>query len=225
MAIRAILFDNDGTLVDTHDLILSSMRYATRTVLGRVIPDELLMAKVGIPLAEQMLDFAGDDLELRDELLRVYREHNHAHHDAAVKAFPGVVEGVRLLHDAGIAMGVVTSKRAPLATRGLQITGIWPYMDCLIGPDECQNPKPAPDPILLGARMLGVDSAACAYLGDSPFDIQAANAAGVTSVAALWGMFPAADLAAESPDCSFASFADFCEWACSSGVLSHSADK
>ena len=212
MAIRAVLYDNDGTLVDTHDLILSSMRHTTRTLLGRELPDEQLMAKVGIPLSEQMLDFANGDLELRDEMLRVYREHNHAHHDAAVKAFGGVVEGVRMLSEAGIAQGVVTSKRAQLATRGLEITGIWPFMKCMIGPDECVNPKPAPDPILIGAKALAADVCECVYLGDSPFDIQAANAAGVTSAAALWGMFSAEVLAAEKPNCSFESFSDFVSW-------------
>ncbi len=211
MAIRAILYDNDGTLVDTHDLILSSMRYSTRKVLGRVIPDEQLMAKVGIPLADQMLDFT-DTVEQRDELLRVYREHNHAHHDAAVRLFPGVLEGLKSLHEAGIPMGVVTSKKAPLATRGLKITGAWSYLECLVGPDECPKAKPEPDPILLGASMLGVPAEECVYLGDSPFDIQAGNAAGCVSVAALWGMFTREDLVPERPDYEFDSFADFATW-------------
>ena len=212
MTVRGVLFDNDGTLVDTHDLILSSMRFSTREVLGREIPDERLMAKVGIPLADQLLDFTDGDSEQRDVLMRVYREHNHAHHDAAVKAFPGVLEGLRSLSDAGVAMGVVTSKRAQLATRGLQIVGAWPYMTCLIGPDDCPKAKPDPDPLLLGAQKLGLEPDECVYLGDSPFDIQAANAAGMTSAAALWGMFSAKELAAESPDCAFASFADFVTW-------------
>ena len=213
MAIRGILYDNDGSLVDTHDLILSSMRYATRAVLGRVLPDERLMAKVGTPLDDQLLDFADGDAQLGDELQRVYREHNHAHHDGEVKAFAGVVDGLAELRVAGFKMGVVTSKKAPLATRGLQITGIWPYMDCLVGPDDCQKAKPEPDPILLGADMLGLEPAECMYVGDSPFDIHAGNAAGCTTVAALWGMFPADELEAEKPDYSFDSFEEFASWA------------
>lgn len=212
MTIRGILFDNDGTLVDTHDLILSSMRYATREVLGRVLPDEQLMAKVGIPLADQMLDFTSSTEEA-ETLLRVYREHNHAHHDAAITLFPGVLEGLAQLAEAGFAMGVVTSKRAPLATRGLQITGVWPYMKCLIGPDECPKAKPEPDPIIKGAELLGLTPAECIYIGDSPFDIHAGNAAGCLTVAALWGMFPRSDLAAEHPDQEFESFPDFVTWA------------
>lgn len=211
MQLRAILFDNDGTLVDTHDLILSSMRHCTREVLGRALPDERLMAQVGIPLADQLMEFARDE-EQRDELLRVYREHNHAHHDAAVSLFPGVLEGLKTLSEAGLPLGVVTSKRAQLATRGLQITGVWEYFDCLVGPDDTPKAKPEPDPILLGADLLGIPIDACAYVGDSPFDIRAGNAAGCKSVAALWGMFPESELRAENPDVAFESFSEFVNW-------------
>ena len=210
MAIRAILFDNDGTLVDTHDLILSSMRHTVNDVFGLSLPDEQLMAKVGIPLADQMMDFAGS-IEQRDEFLRVYREHNHAHHDAAVKAFPGVIEGLQELSEAGFALGVVTSKRAPLAMRGLQITGAWPYMSCLVGADECPKAKPDPDPILMGADLLAAPIEECVYLGDSPFDIHAGKASGCVAVAALWGMFTLEQLEGERPDYTCDSFAEFVE--------------
>ena len=208
MTIRGILFDNDGTLVDTHDLILASMRHGTRTVLGRVIPDEKLMAKVGIPLAEQMLDFT-DDLEQRDELLRVYREFNHAHHDQTVKLFPGVADGLARLKDAGFKLGVVTSKMHWLAQRGLEITGAWAYLDGLIGPDDCPTSKPDPGPILAGCALLGLPPEECIYLGDAPFDIHAGNAAGCTSAAALWGMFQREALETENPDWWCDDFATF----------------
>lgn len=208
MAIRGILFDNDGTLADTHDLILESMRHGTRTVLGRTIPDDALMAKVGIPLAQQMLDFT-DDLAVRDELLRVYREFNHAHHDEAVKLFPGVKEGLATLRAAGLRLGVVTSKMHWLAQRGLEITGAWEYLDGLVGPDDCPESKPDPGPILAGCAMLGLPPQDCIYLGDAPFDVRAANAAGCTSAAATWGMFDRAALEPEHPDWWCADFAEF----------------
>ena len=210
MAIRGLLFDNDGTLVDTHDLILDSMRFATRTYLGRVIPDERLMAKVGIPLADQMLDFT-DTLEQRDELLRVYREYNHAHHDTTVKLFPGVLDGLRVLREAGFKMGVVTSKTHWLAQRGLEIVGAWPYLDGLIGAGECAESKPHPAPILAGAEMLGLPPEDCLYIGDAPFDIHAGNAAGCLTVAAEWGMFSREDLAPENPDWWCPDFPTFVE--------------
>ena len=214
MSVLGILFDNDGTLVDTHDLILSSMRHTTQTVLGCALPDEQLMAKVGIPLSDQMMDFASS-IEQRDELLRVYREHNHAHHDAAVKLFPGVLKGLQDLAAEGVAMGVVTSKKAPLATRGLQITNAWTYLSCLVGPDDCEKAKPHPDPVLKGVQLLGLEPSTCAYVGDSPFDIQAGNAAGLTTIAVTWGMFSSESLEQENPDYIFSTFADLVDWALS----------
>lgn len=209
MAIRAILYDNDGTLVDTHDLILSSMRHTTRLMLGRTLPDEQLMAGVGTPLASQMVEFADGDEALANEMLRVYRTHNHAHHDAEVRTFPDVLDGLRTLREAGLAQGVVTAKMHPLAQRGLEIVGAWRYLDCLVGADDCPKSKPDPDPIVLGAEMLGLSPRECVYVGDSPYDIQAGNAAGCTTVAALWGMFPEQALVAEQPDFTCASFPAF----------------
>ena len=207
---KTVLFDNDGTLVDTHELILASMRYSTRTVLGRVIPDEVLMHKVGQPLAVQMRDFTPDPDE-QVEILRVYREHNHAIHDDAVKAFPGALEALKELAANGVRMGVVTSKMHALAWRGLEITGLAPYLDCCIGADDCDRFKPEPDPVLKGAEELGTVASECFYVGDSPFDIQAGNAASCKTMAVTWGMFPLEALSAESPDFTCHSFAELIE--------------
>lgn len=205
--LKGILFDNDGTLVDTYDIILASMRHSTRTVLGAVIPDDVLLHKVGQPLAVQMKDFT-DDPSLQQEILRVYREHNHAIHDDAVKAFPGVAEGLRALKETGFALGVVTSKMHALAWRGLEVTGLAGYLDCCIGADDCARYKPEAEPVVRGAEALGLELSECLYVGDAPFDIQAGKAAGALTAAALWGMFPAEVLRAESPDFEFATFDD-----------------
>ena len=212
MAIRGILYDNDGTLVDTHDLILSSMRHTMKTVLGREYPEEVLLRGVGTPLDTQLLEFADGDAQLGAELARVYREHNHSVHDAAVRLFPGVDQGLADLKQAGIAQGVVTAKRHWLAQHGLEITGAWQYLDGLVGADDCPVGKPEPDPILAGADMLGLPPEECIYLGDSPYDMQAGIAAGCVTVAALWGMFPADELLAFEPAAAFESFAEFAAW-------------
>ncbi len=213
MAIRGILYDNDGTLVDTHDLILDSMRFATREVLGRVIPDDDLMRGVGTPLDAQLLELAGGDAQLGTELARVYRAYNEERHDMAIRLFPHVAGGLRDLKDAGFVQGVVTAKRHRLAQHGLEIVGAWDCLDCLVGADDCSKSKPAPDPIIMGARQLGLQPEECIYLGDSPYDMEAGIAAGSTTVAALWGMFPAEQLMAYDPAASFETFAEFVAWA------------
>lgn len=209
-AIRAVLFDNDGTLVDTHDLLLASFRHATTEVLGSPLPDEVLMAKVGQPLAVQMRDFS-DDPEVQDALLKSYRTYNHEKHDAAVRLFPGVQEGLERLKNAGYSMGVVTSKMSPLAKHGLEVLGIAGYFDCLVGADTCETHKPHPGPVLLGAKLLGIDPAQCVYVGDSPFDMQAGNGAGCRTAAVLWGMFGEERLRAENPGCVCSTFDELVE--------------
>lgn len=194
-----VLFDNDGTLIDTHDLILSSMRHATRTVLGEALPDAQLMAKVGQPLAVQMKDFSSDPA-IQETLLAVYREHNHAHHDAMVRAFPGIEQCLSSLAAGGVKLGVVISKMHALAWHGLQIMQLAPYLSCCIGADDTERHKPDPQPVCAGLERLGLEPQECLYVGDSPFDMQAGRGAGCKTVAVTWGMFPEAVLRAEDPN-------------------------
>lgn len=107
--LKAVLFDNDGTLVDSHDLILASFRYAGPAVLGRQLSDEEYLQKVGQPLSVQVRDFT-DDPQLQERFCEAYRAHNKTVHDQMIKAFPGTVEALAKLASAGLNLGVVTSK-------------------------------------------------------------------------------------------------------------------
>ena len=207
MLIKGILFDNDGTLVDTYDLMLSSFIYATKQVLGKEFSDEELMRGVGTTLEAQMWAFT-DDPQVHQQLVDGYRSHNLAHHDSEVKAFDGVVEGLARLQEEGIALGVVTAKRHDLAWRGLEIAGAAPYLEFLVGADDCAINKPDPAPIRVGLEKIGLDASECLYVGDSPFDIQAGRAAGCATVAVLWGVFGEEALLAEKPTYVVHSFAE-----------------
>lgn len=197
--VRGVLFDLDGTLLDTQRLILVSFRHAVETVLGRSIPDELLMAKVGQPLTVQMWDFT-DDQEVHDELLAVYRDYNARVHDDLIRIFPGVPELITDLRGRGLALGVVTSKRHEAAQRGLATFALDGAFDLLIGSDDCVTHKPDPGPVLQGCGLLDLRPEECVYVGDSPFDLQAGHGAGCPTAAALWGMFPEGVLLAEKPE-------------------------
>jgi pyrophosphatase PpaX len=183
--LEAVLFDLDGTLIDSIDLILASFRHATATVLGEALPDELMLRDVGLPLAKQMRDFSE---EHADELLRVYREHNARVHDELLRSFEGVDETLVWLAGSGYKMGVVTSKMRAMACRGLELLALTEFFDVVVGFDDVTVHKPDPHPLHVAAEALGVAIETCAYVGDSPHDMAAARASGCVAIGATWGV-------------------------------------
>lgn len=186
MPLKAVLFDLDGTLIDTEAMILASFKHATATVLGRDIPNRELLAMVGMPLDAQMELI---DPARAQELAVTYREHNHRVHDELIQGFPGVCETLKELLGQGYRLAVVTSKRHELALRGLSCFGLEGCFEFVLGADDTAQHKPKPGPLLDAAARMGLPPCACVYVGDSPYDMQAARAAGTVAVAALWGMF------------------------------------
>jgi pyrophosphatase PpaX len=188
MPLEAVLLDFDGTIVDTTDLIYQSMRHATRKVLGREMSREALMANVGQPLPRQMELF---DREKVQELLRTYSLFNEEHHDALIREFPGVEASLARLYDEGLGLAVVTSKRRPSVLMTLDsFPGLRAIMDVFVTMEDTAEHKPHPAPLLKGLELLGnVPPEKAAYVGDAPFDVAAARAAGVVSVAVSWGAF------------------------------------
>lgn len=209
--IEGVLFDADGTLIDTYDIILRSMDHVLNGLHGFGLSDAELMAGVGTPLRDQMRGFARGDEQLAAELAEAYRVHNDAIHDEGISAFADTRAALERLAAAGFRMGVVTSKRHEMAALGLELSGIAGFFDVLIGYDDWPECKPLPGPVLHGCDRLGLAPSACLYVGDSPFDIRAGNAAGCLTVAALWGMFPAETLAAEQPALECASLSQLAD--------------
>jgi len=198
-AIRAVLFDLDGTLIDTMAHILASFRHATAVVLGESLPDDVLMHNVGIPLKQQMREFT-DDEALADELLAEYRTFNHACHDEMARLYPGTVQMLEDLLGRGVRMGVVTSKGTPMARRGIDLFDLGRFFEVVVTADDVLKHKPDPYPILHAAELLGVAPTECVYVGDSPHDVQAGKAAGAYVVAVTWGVADAARLEEAGPD-------------------------
>ena len=182
---QTVLFDLDGTVIDSGAMILASFRHATRKVLGREIPDELLVASCGgATIHEQMRSFA--DEELVEELVREYREHNEPLH-VGLEAFDGVIDVLERLEAEGRKLGVVTSKRRKTVDLAFAVLPIERYFDAVVTADDVTRHKPHPEPVLLGLARLGADAAHSAYVGDSPFDVRAGKAAGCFTVGVSWG--------------------------------------
>ena len=198
--LSAALFDFDGTLVDTTELIHQSLRHATGEVLGRDdIPRETLLAHVGQPLPRQMELIDAEKAEL---LLESYRRYNEENHDALIAEFPGIEASLERLRSAGVRVGVVTSKRRLSVEMALEsFPGLRNVVDRFVTMEDTTEHKPHPEPLLKGLELLGgVPKEEAVYVGDSPFDVEAARAAGLTSVAVSWGAFSEDTLRAAEPD-------------------------
>jgi pyrophosphatase PpaX len=184
MRFPVVLFDLDGTLIDSTPMILASFQHATKVVLGEAVPDEEIFAIVGGPTLEaQMRSFSPDHVE---ELVTVYRAHNTPLHDH-LELCAGMGEVLATLKDEGRQLGIVTSKRRMTAQLALDHLGIEHFFDTIVTSDETATHKPSPEPVQLALTRLGAAPGDAVYVGDSPYDVGAARAAGVFSIAVSWG--------------------------------------
>ncbi len=193
-----VLFDLDGTVVDSGAIILASLRHATQTVLGRTIPDEQLLATVGgSGLVSQMRDF---DPDRTDELVRVYTDHNKPLH-AELAACDGMLELLEDLHTDGRRLGIVTAKRRATVELAFERVPIAHLFDVVVAGDETERQKPHPEPLLRALAQLEAPTGRAAYVGDSPYDLQAAKAGGMAAIGVTWGRIHTRQrLEAEAPD-------------------------
>jgi len=179
-----VLFDLDGTVVDSGSIILASMRHATREVLGRDFDDAELLQAVGGPgLEAQMAVFAPERV---DELVQVYRAHNEPLHEE-LEACAGMEDVLVRLHAEGRRLGVVTAKRRATVELAFERVPVAHLFETVVGGDETERHKPDPEPLLLAAERMHARPSETAYVGDSPFDIRAAKAAGMYAIAVTWG--------------------------------------
>lgn len=187
-ALRAVLFDFDGTIANTIPHILASFRHATAEVLGEALPDAVLMHNVGIPLAQQMLELSDGNQAVADRLLASYRTFNHATHDDMATLYPGSREVLSALQAHRMPMGVVTSKGTPMANRGIDLFDLRGFFDVVVTADDVPLHKPDPYPVVHAAGLLGIPVEVTAYVGDSPHDMESARRAGAVAIAASWGV-------------------------------------
>jgi pyrophosphatase PpaX len=197
--LRTFLFDLDGTLIDSVQLILDSFRH---TLAAHGLPprsDDRWLAGVGTPLTAQFAEWK-DDAGTMEALIETYREYNLANHDRMVRGYPGVAEAVRAIRRTGRSTGLVTSKNRRGALRGLRLVGLEDAMDVLVCADDVVNPKPHPEPVEKAVRLLGADPTTTVYAGDAIHDLHSGRGAGVWTAAVFWGPFSRRQLEPAEPD-------------------------
>ena len=194
----AVLLDLDGTLIDSIELIVNSAQHAFQERVGLVPTREQWLSDLGRPLTAMFRPYARDDIDVQS-LIAKYREYQMEHHDRLVTAYDGVVDTLAELSRKGHPLAVVTSKTSVLAQRGLDRVGLGQTFQCIVGCDTCDRHKPDPEPVHFALRLLGYEPDEAVFVGDSVHDMAAGNAAGVITIAALWGPFSREDLTASAP--------------------------
>jgi pyrophosphatase PpaX len=184
MRYPTVLFDLDGTLVDSGAIILASFKHAARTVLARDVEEEQIGALVGgSNLYDQMRTL---DPAHVDELVRVYREHNRPLHDK-LEAFDGVEALMETLSRQGRKLGIVTAKGRQTVDLAFAVLPLEQYFAVVVTADMTERHKPDPEPVLKALELLGSEPETAAFVGDSPYDVGAGKAAGVFTVGVSWG--------------------------------------
>lgn len=190
---RAVLFDLDGTLVDTIALLLESVRHAFEGRSAAAPTTEDWIAGIGTPLASQMRPYAADEAELQ-ALVERYRRYQREHHDRLTSCYADALATVRQLSEHGHPLAVVTSKASDIAMRTLTHVGLAPFFPVVVAVESTTRHKPDPEPVRFALEALGARASDAVFVGDSPHDMLSGNAAGVTTIGALWGPFARAEL-------------------------------
>ena len=196
---KAVLFDLDGTLIDSIRLILDSYHHTLKAHGFSPRTDDEWLAGIGTPLRVVFAELAGHPDQM-EQLIATYRDYNLAHHDTRVLPYVGAPELIRQIKKQGYATGLVTSKNRPGAIRGLKLAGIEQDFDVLVCADDVVHPKPHPEPVLRALAMLGAEAEETVFVGDSVHDMRCGRDAGVLTAAVLWGPFGREHLAVTRPD-------------------------
>lgn len=198
MAITTVLFDLDGTIIDTNELIIQSFLHTLEGETDSPFSREAIIPHMGFPLLEQLRFFTGRP-EV-DELAVKYRQFNLTKHDGLVAEFPHVGEVLSELARRSVRMGVVTNKMRLTSEMGLRKCGLAAYMETIVTIDDVERGKPEPDPVLVALERMGVTPQETLMVGDSQYDIVAGQKAGVHTAGVAWSLKGEEHLLSFKPD-------------------------
>jgi pyrophosphatase PpaX len=181
--INTVLFDLDGTLIDTNELIISSFLHTLEHYYPNQYKREDVLPFLGPTLRET---FEPMDATKVDEMIATYRNYNLAHHDTFVTEFPTVLDTVKILKEKGYKVGIVTTKISDVVIKGLKLTKLDSYFDVIVALDHVEKAKPDPEPIFKALEQLGSKPEEAIMVGDNYHDILAGKNAGTKTAGVAW---------------------------------------
>lgn len=184
--IRAVLFDLDGTLLNTNDLIIKSFQKTFKHYYPqREFTLQEIIDCIGPTLEQTAMKYHPQNIE---EMVQMYRHHYVIYHDDLIKIYPGIEEMIKNVKKLGLKLVIVTSKKRDMTIKAMEHTKILDYFDLIISSDEVMNPKPHQEPIELALKELNLSKDEVIMVGDNSHDIECANNASVKSVAVGWAL-------------------------------------
>lgn len=203
--ITTLLFDLDGTLINTNELIIQSFLYTLEQYYPGKYTREQVLPFMGPPLSES---FASVDPERADEMIGVYRKYNIENHDLLVEQFEGVFETIRTLKENGFKLAIVSTKKRDVVLKGLKLAKLDPFFDVVITLDEVERAKPDPEPLEKALRALGSSPSEAIMIGDNYHDILGGRNAGTLTAGVSWSAKGEEYLASFKPDYMLKNMAD-----------------
>ena len=183
----AYLFDIDGTLLDTIDLIYTTYRETLTRFSGPPLSREEILSQVGRPLPDQMALFFKGQEERLDEIMQFYRDYQFEIYGDVLKTYPHVGEVLEELIRRGKTLGVVTSRTQFSLGTYLKHCRLETYFQFLVTPEKTARHKPHPEPVLCALREINCPPGKALFTGDAAFDMQSGHSAGTDTAFALWG--------------------------------------
>lgn len=186
---NCLLFDLDGTLLDSRDAVVDAVYHIAEKYVPGMFAREDLLKRFGeslddfLEVMEQSLE---DKTTTKEHILETYFAYIHAHHDEKVRLFPEVEKGLKALKSVGYSLGIVTNKQREFTVRGLKIAGIFHLFDSIVTLDDVEEGKPSPEMLIKAMWEIGASADASLMVGDSKYDLLAANAAKVPFAALEW---------------------------------------
>ncbi|AQX53257.1 pyrophosphatase PpaX [Priestia flexa] len=209
MSINTVLFDLDGTLIDTNELIISSFMHTLNHYYPEQYKREDVLAFMGPSLYDTFVQM---DKERVHEMIDTYRTHNLSHHDELVTEFAGVFETVKWLHDQKYKLAIVTTKQINTVMLGLKLTKLDQFFDVIVAIDDVQHAKPHPEPVEKALVLLNAQPEEAVMVGDNHHDILSGKNAGTKTAGVAWSAKGREHIASYEPDVILEEMKDLIPW-------------